>query len=856
MPGTTSIEVLYIDDDRDESTLVSTALERANDVLTVRTASGAADGLSHLANHDIDCIVSEYDLPETDGLALFADVANDDPALPFLIFTRNEDRNVAREVLAAGVTDYLRKQTIEKDYAVLADRIITAVEQPRSQVGGQERKLQKTPVVEECDDATSHAHDGDRVAAIHGVARHVKDATDMAAVGTIVVDAAETVLGLNRSGVYLFNESRDVLEPLALSQDVKTLFDGTPVLTDDDGLFREVYERQAPHIAAIDSTETPTDPVQWARTAYLYPLGRHGVLITSADEYTEDERTLLESVGLLAATAESALERIEREQVLEGLQRTGRRLMEVSTKREVCVIAAETARTVLNLPLMGLWLYDEEKDALAPVAQTKESDELVDELPTYSEGTSLSWKVFATGEPQVYDDLRDESNVYNAATKIRSEIILPLGEKGVLNIGSTTPRTFDDIDVYFAEMLAANTTAALERVERVKARSRAQKALRESNQKIERLHEVATRMVTCETKQAVCELTVDAAERILDFDICVVDLESNGILETRAISSNIPLENTANMSIDEGIAGKTYRTGMSQLTDDIREVEEANTSGEYRSGISVPIGNYGVFQAVAEEVGFFSSDDVELAELLVLHSSEALARIEREQTLHERTEELTRQRDQLENFTGIVSHDLRNPLNVATGYLDILKETGDDSYFEKVEHAHSRLENILEDVLTLAQQGRVVDDPKPVRCDTVAQQAWENVETAEATLDVNCDCTILADESRFQQLLENLFSNAVRHGGHDVTVRVGTISTGLFIEDTGPGIPLADRDCVFDSDYTTADDGTGFGLAIVDQIVDAHDWEVTITSGGDDGARFEITNVEEVSLPEKCEDAS
>lgn len=93
------------------------------------------------------------------------------------------------------------------------------------------------------------------------------------------------------------------------------------------------------------------------------------------------------------------------------------------------------------------------------------------------------------------------------------------------------------------------------------------------------------------------------------------------------------------------------------------------------------------------------------------------------------------------------------------------------------------------------------------------------------------------------QLLENLFRNAVEHGGPDVTVEVGALEDGFFVEDDGPGIPSDARDEVFDVGYSSADDGSGFGLSIVRRIATAHGWDISVTEGTDGGARFEITDV-------------
>jgi signal transduction histidine kinase len=128
----------------------------------------------------------------------------------------------------------------------------------------------------------------------------------------------------------------------------------------------------------------------------------------------------------------------------------------------------------------------------------------------------------------------------------------------------------------------------------------------------------------------------------------------------------------------------------------------------------------------------------------------------------------------------------------------------------------------------------------------VADSAWSMVDAREATLDVEDDVRILAAPDRLQQLFENLFRNAVEHGGADVRVSVGALGdgTGFYVADDGAGIPEEERDHVLESGYTTNEDGTGFGLAIVADIADAHGWDVAVTESEAGGARFEIRGVE------------
>lgn len=216
------------------------------------------------------------------------------------------------------------------------------------------------------------------------------------------------------------------------------------------------------------------------------------------------------------------------------------------------------------------------------------------------------------------------------------------------------------------------------------------------------------------------------------------------------------------------------------------------------------------------------------------------------QKLEEREQRLQQQNDQLERFANVVSHDLRNPLNVAQGRVDLLREESASEHIDPIERSLTRMEELIEDLLTLAQQGDQVSELVATDLATLSSSCWANVATAEATVQVKVTRTLRVDPTRTQQLLENLFRNAVEHGGDDLSVTVGELEDGFYIEDNGPGIPQEDREEIFSVGYSTATDGTGFGLSIVKQVVSAHGWTINVTDGSEGGARFEITDVESV----------
>ncbi|ERH08455.1 MAG: PAS sensor histidine kinase [halophilic archaeon J07HX64] len=220
----------------------------------------------------------------------------------------------------------------------------------------------------------------------------------------------------------------------------------------------------------------------------------------------------------------------------------------------------------------------------------------------------------------------------------------------------------------------------------------------------------------------------------------------------------------------------------------------------------------------------------------------AVAKNVTEQT--NRRRQLRRQNERLEEFASIVSHDLRNPLQVARGRVELARETGDTSHLSNALDAFDRSEALIENLLTLAHGGDPAEDTERVRLDSLAEHAWSTVETGTATLETDTDRVVSANRSRLRQLFENLFGNAVKHVGQDVTVTVAALDNGFSVVDDGPGIPPAERDTVFDAGYSTNDRGTGFGLRIVEEVVDEHDWVLRLTESTDGGARFEITGVD------------
>jgi len=241
---------------------------------------------------------------------------------------------------------------------------------------------------------------------------------------------------------------------------------------------------------------------------------------------------------------------------------------------------------------------------------------------------------------------------------------------------------------------------------------------------------------------------------------------------------------------------------------------------------------------------------------------------------HERTRTLN-QRNTV--FLRLFRHDIRTSLNLIRGHLELVVTDGSTplqsadvirdhlAHIERLSDAANRLDDLESMVETVpVNLGALVRD----RIDDLRQS------TDSVTVETDIDEAHVAANELLSSVVDNLLRNAVEHGSTSnrteagdavehgstsnrtesgdavehggsasLTVRVGVVDRGFYVEDTGPGIPADERDAVFDRGYST-NDGTGLGLTIVQAIAEAHGWSAAVVDGADGGARFEFSGVD------------
>jgi PAS domain S-box-containing protein len=409
---------------------------------------------------------------------------------------------------------------------------------------------------------------------------------------------------------------------------------------------------------------------------------------------------------------------------------------------------------------------------------------------------------------------------------------------------------------------------------------------REREQKLDALRECSLALMGTETKAETAQLAVDAAHTIIEAPLSGIHFPDSAgerlapvaLVETveEAFGDPPSYPRNAPQGTRAAVVWSVFDEGEPLRIDDVAAYDKLDEGTPTGSVIIHPLGDHGVFIVSAAEADAFDDTDSALVDILAGALRAALDRVEREG-------ELRRQNDRLDRFTSIVSHDMRNPLATARGYLELAQETGEETHLDRVDDSLVRMETLIDDLLTLARQGDDSLAREDVELAELTEKSWEGVETDGATLEVETTTTVWGDESRLRQLFENLFRNAVEHGptgrqtgaagtggveprpgqaepspehaepgasgeqqpAHDrpaegLTVTVGDLENGFYVADDGVGIPESERSRVLLSGYSTGEGGTGLGLSIVEEVATAHDWSVSVTESETGGARFEF----------------
>ncbi|SDX90607.1 hybrid sensor histidine kinase/response regulator [Halopenitus persicus] len=970
-----AIDVLHVDDDPALVDLVGTYLERESDAIETMTATSPEEGFDRLAAAEIDCVVSDYEMPEIDGLEFLERVRADHPDLPFILFTGKGSEEIASEAIAAGVTDYIPKGGTEQ-YTVLAHRIENAVEQHRAKRRAErtERRLRELareaedllwmysgdweellfinrayeelfdrPVAELRDHPRSfleavHPDDRDRVRAVldrvaNGAAEEVeyRVITDGGDVRWVSVQS-NPIRDSDGNVVRIVGYTHDVTERKRRERRYEAILENSYQFTgllEPDGTIIEANEALRSFADADRETlvGTPIWETSWCRgdedaartTKRTVERARTGetvrdeLRIRGRDESRDGQRETIVDVSVRPVLDDDGdVESL----VLEGRDVTGRKDSKQELRQQQAFIeqAIDTLEDVFYV-VGGDGELRRWNDRLETVTGYG-TDEIAgmqaveffpsDHRDRIAEAIATT---FETGEVEVTADFETKGGDRIPYEFTGARLTGPDGDvRGLVGVGrDLSERRRRERELERAER---RYRATFEDPNLLVARLEPDGTLREVNETaldyVEADHADLVGTPFPETPwwshsselQADARAWIDRAadgeyveyerEHIRpDGDTSVVNGAFRPVTDDRGVVTSIVVSAQDVTERREHERELERYAALTRQSRDVYTVIDADGTITYQSESIEAVLGYAPAEMVGDPVlEYVHPDDREpVADAIATlpdRDDSAAKRLtfrmrhadgtwrwlesvgsnetgtvldgyvvtSRDVTERKRRErELERTNDRLEEFVRMVSHDLRNPLNVLSGSLDLAAETGDAEHIETCREAADRMEDLIDDLLTLARKGRSVDDLDRVDLAAVAAECWATVETDDATLAVDVDGAIRADRTRLRQLLENLFRNAVEHGtddpaaSEDLTVTVDDRPNGFVVEDDGTGFDVADPSRLVERGISTAERDGGLGLAIVENVVNAHGWELDLAASESNGARFEVTDV-------------
>jgi PAS domain S-box-containing protein len=840
--GAAPLRVLVVDDEPGFADVAASMLEERDARIDATPVEGPRAALDRLADASFDCVVSDYRMPEADGIELLEAVRDRHGDVPFVLFTGEGSEAVASEAISAGVDEYLRKREATDRYARLADAVDGAVAGARGdrrmrahldrisdafcEVDGDWRVTYLNDRAEALIDLDADELVGERIWDLFpGTADTEGEAAlrEAAASGEPVrfeqhVDrlGADLVVNAYPTGRGVALYFRDVTEKRRrerelreVSERLQLAVEGADVgvwdwnVQTDEVRFDERWASMLGH----DPDELAFELSSWEERVHPDDIGDAWDAIEAhfageTDLYQCDFRMRTKSGDwkwirdrgrVVERTADGdprravgihidVTEEKARERELERYRRIVDELPE-----SVCIYDADGRIALAN---------DHTADVLEtePGALVGRESRLVDRIRAGSDGDRFDALVAG-----------DRESLTGTV-----EVDLPGQPEAIVDYGLTRLVIDGEFDGVLG--ISRNVTAERRRQRRLERTSARLEALFERSPDMIDIHDESGEIV--DANRSLTEALGYDREELVGMDVWEVDAELDPA-EGRRQWEGLEMDETVRLETTFARAdGETFPAEV--------HVRRIDVQGEDR------------FLASSRDIS--------------------------ERKAYERR--IERENERLDEFASIVSHDLRNPLNVLSGYLRLARETGTDSYFDRCERALDEMERLIEDVLTLAKQGDAVGSFEPIHLGELAAAYSDDAfgsgesdpfgeradaESPSVAVAIETDAEICADPGRVRQLLGNLFRNADEHGGDRVVV--GDLPDGFYVADDGPGIDPSEREKVLSSGYTTSETGTGFGLAIVQRIAEAHGWEVDVTEGDLGGARFEFTGVERPDAP-------
>jgi len=868
-PVTTSIETLLVDDEKSLLEQAKIFLEKISQEIKVLTVSSAERALDLLDKRDFDIIVSDYQMPGIDGLEFLEEVKEKRHSdIPFIMFTGKGREEVAIKALNLGADRYLQKGGDPKyQYEMLVDAIKQEFDHWEFKKRLKESEEEKSIILEATSDVIAfHDAEHDIIWAnrsyLEGAGKSLEEMKGEKCYNAWYgrdepCEGCPTDEALKSGEV----EKGEISPP----EGEKTwLITGTPI-TDEEGNITRIVE------TSLDITDQKKSERELKEREEKYRAlvesAFAGIGITDFDDNFdfvnekfadmlgyEKEEMLEKNLKEIAPEKEYSKFEQESEKRKEGkTSQYETQLYKKNGERIDVMVHASPFKNADGEFTETMGIVTDITEWKQQQRELKRKEKYIDHTPEYMTVLDEEGKIKYHSYPSegireldpskligdrsfefIHPDDREKALekfaeiVENPREEYRAELRGKTGDDWIW-LEMRAVNHLDDPEIEGIIIAAQNITE----------RKEAEKRIEKNKNKIERLHETSAEIQTCDREEEVYSLAIEAAEDILDFDICSFDAVEGDMFVRREISTGTPENGYTEKRIDEaGLASKSYLNKESYLVDDLLEDKDAKpVKSEYRSAISVPIGQHGVFQAVSTEVDHFDEEDLKTAELLISHVSQALERIKvknREDFLH-----------------SLLRHDIGNKIQVIQGYIQLLEEDIDDDgsieMIQKAEKATKEAQKLMEKVRTLKD---VIAEHElgAVEVFSILNIAISNCEERLERQDIELECEKEEIKAQGGPLLKEVFSNilenAVKHAECDkirISFKERDHQVVVSVEDDGLGIPDDIKEKIFERGYKSGEaGGSGLGLYLVKEIINGYGGDIEVKDSSLGGARFDV----------------
>ena len=666
-----------------------------------------------------------------------------------------------------------------------------------------------------------------------------------------IADEAKNLMDAEDCTVYLANHEEKILEPFytndpryeeqIMNYDIP-FGEGEAGSVAETGKARYLnIDDSRDHLVTIPGTKDGYTVEESIMTVPLFKEDQViGILSLSKMNYRFDDNDL-KRLKTFARQAEIAVRRANElrdledskdkvsneKQKIEALHKVVIELERCDSEDEIYDIAMDAAKNILDFYICTIVIYENGK---LIVKESVDDDIKIGEELSIDEG--IYGKTYREQRSFLIDDLSKEESAKPTKTEFKSILSVPIGEYGVFQTLSNEISFFDHDDLEITEILISHVKGAINRL-------RNRTVIEKRKEKLEALHDVAVRLESCSSQKEAYDVIISASEKILNFDMSRIHIAEGDKLVVKDISSKVAeKEENKTISLDEGIAGKTYLNNQSYLVKNFhREKEAVPFLNDYQSGLSIPIGRFGVFQAVSYDSDDFDQEDLELGELLISHLTESLNRIRSEKR---------------ESFLlTLLRHDLKNKSQIVRGYLQILLDIADND--EQKRFIDNAMKANVESQELLSKIGILKDIEKEKEMREIPVDYMIN-NSINDQKDIAWDKGIRIEFNRsdkkvmggslLEELFSNLIENAINHancGLIRVSVKDEDDMIRVIVEDDGVGLSDDIKNKVLKRGFKgRKSEGLGIGTFLVKSIAEMYKGYVEVRDSELGGARFDI----------------